>query len=88
MASKFQIIEQSLIVTDSSDDSVLFDAPQSNVYYDSKKLDDGTIYIYDTSGVNAGSSQVYTVALADAIDDLDVPFTDATFRTFARENML
>lgn len=84
MANKFEVIENALVVTDTVGGGVLFDAPLKDTYYITRDLDNGNIVLFDTSGVNKNSSEIFKVPLAGSIDSNDIQFTESTFRDFAR----
>lgn len=87
MASRFQIINNALVVTDTNDSSILLDVAARDTYYDTKELDDGNVVLYDTSGVNTRSSVVFRDALTNTQDSAGTTFTATTFRTFVRQNL-
>lgn len=87
MAFKFEIIDNALVVTDTSDSSVAFDKPAGDTYYRTKELDEGVVSLFDTSGVNDASSVIFSKPLSECIDSSDAPFTATSFRAFARPNL-
>jgi len=88
MAKKFEIIENSLVVTDTISGAILLDAPKSDVYHDVDALEKNSkVKIYDTSGVNPRSSGLATYDLSETTDSGGTPFTEATFLAFSRANL-
>lgn len=87
MAKKLEIVEQSLVVTDTVTSDVLLDVPKSDFYYRSDRLDDGYISLYNTDYQSKGFIGIPEFKLADAVDSADASFTDSTFRAFCRENL-
>ena len=86
MAKKIEIIGQSLVITDTVTSQVLFEAPKSQYYYKAKLLSQGYIKIYNLD-VKDATVNMSNIALSDAVDSTDTPFNEASFRTFARENL-
>lgn len=85
MAFKFEIIDNSFVITDTGSGEVRLDMPKSDVYYNTHELtDNAKVRLYDTNGTNDTSAYVFTADLVDCVDALLVPFTAATFRDFAR----
>ena len=87
MAFKFEIIDNALVVTDTSDSSIPFDKPAGDTYYRTQELDKGIVSLYDTSGVNDASSVIFSKPLSECIDSSDTPFTDISFRDFVHRNL-
>ncbi len=87
MADRFSIINNALVITDTSDSSVSKDFPARDIYYNSAELDNDRVVLYDTNGVNDRGSIVFQGDLADAEDSAGTAFTAASFRTFCRENL-
>jgi hypothetical protein len=88
MAKKFEIIGSSLVITDTITGVKQHAFPKEDVYHSQKDLNVGFISLYDTSGVNSGASRVdVRVAIADAVDGTDTPFTKETFETFSFDNL-
>lgn len=86
MAKRFKIEGNALIIEDTVGDVLLLDVPASSVYYDSEVLNNGSIFIVDRDK-NDSIGLNYEVPLADAVTALDVPFTEETFRSWARANL-
>ncbi len=87
MAKKFEIIGQSLVVTDTDSGIILFDAPKSEYYYNVRTLYKGFIEIYNMDFGDNTQTRLDKISLSDAINASDSAFTEATFQTFARENL-
>ena len=88
MAKKFEILGQSLVITDESIPKVLFDFPKGEVYYDSALLiNDGIIKINNIDALDNAVASAPRILLSDAIDGTDTPFTESTFIAFARTNL-
>jgi hypothetical protein len=88
MAKKFEIVGQSLVITDESIPKVLFDFPKSEVYYDSALLiNEGIIKINNIDALDNAVVSASRVLLTDAVDGTGTPFTESTFISFARTNL-
>ena len=87
MAKKIEIIDNAIVITDTISTDIELDMPKRDCYFVNHELIAGVIKLYDTNGVNAGGSLVFTVATADSQDSGAVTFTESTFRTFARTNL-
>jgi hypothetical protein len=87
MALKFEIINNALVVTDTVTSAIVFDRPTKDTYYQSLRLDEGKVVLYDISGVNSYASETLNKPLEYAVDSALTPFTSETFRAFARENL-
>lgn len=87
MANKFEIIGSSLVVTDTVSSAVLIDEPAGNLYYDSRQLELGEIYIKARDGSRERQKSIGNFLLSEAVDSGDTPFTEETFRTFSRTNL-
>jgi hypothetical protein len=87
MATKIQIIGNSLVITDSVTSDVLFDKPKEDYYYDNSKLVDESIISIISRDLTKGSSLPDAILLSNAIDSFDVTFSEESFITFARLNL-
>ena len=88
MAKKFEIIDSALVVTDTVSGVILHEYPKRDCWFLSKNLiDEGELFIYDTGSVNARSSELFRCELSEAVDSALTPFTDSTWRDFARTNL-
>jgi hypothetical protein len=90
MAFKIEIIQQSLVITNTGTSAVILDIPKSSCYYDKDALDNDIIDLFpveDGSSVEAALRTLPEIAMANAVDSLSVAFNTATFRTFARTNL-
>jgi hypothetical protein len=88
MAKKFEIVGQSLVITDESIPKVLFDFPKGEVYYDSALLiNEGIIKINNIDALDNAIVSASRVLLTDAVDGTGTPFTESTFISFARTNL-
>ena len=87
MAAQLQIIDNALVVTNSTDGTVLLDAPTKDLYYLPKELDDtpSIVKLYDLNGTNPSSSTLFSRALNETQDENGTTFTKQTFRAFARQ---
>lgn len=86
---KFEIINDSLVITDMVVNKVVFDEPKSNVYYSLYSLQSPTklIQLTDVSA-NDDRAIAFTCSLSNASDSTLVPFTEASFQDFVRTNRL
>lgn len=89
MAKVFRISGNALIVTDSVSGVVLIDNPKRDTYYNTIELNNNQkIELYDTCGKQFNGALLGDdYLLADCQDETLTPFTDATFRAFARTNL-
>lgn len=89
MAIKFEIIGSALVITDTDIGKIIEELPKRDVYFNNDRLcqTPPLVEIYDTDGVNQKGASLRCWPLADVVDENDVAFTEATFRTFARENL-
>lgn len=89
MAKVFRIVGNALVVTDSITGAVLIDNPKRDTYYNTVELNNNQkIELYDTDGKQFnGAILGDDYLLADCQDDTLTPFTDASFRAFARTNL-
>ncbi len=90
MANKIEIIETSLVVTDTITGDIIAEWPKRDIYFDTQKLNEtpSQLQFYDTNSVNEDASAVFKRPLADCVesDGLTV-FTPTTLRAFARVNL-
>jgi len=88
MAFKFEIIEKSLVITNTVSGDVALDIPKRDCYYYNPiLLSHNLIKIIDTNAASASGAARFGCPLADAIDSLNIPFTESTFIEFARLNL-
>lgn len=89
MAKVFKIVGNALIVTDSITGVVLIDNPKRDTYYNTIELNvNQKIELFDTHGKQFNGAVLGDdYLLADCQDESFVPFTDASFRAFARTNL-
>lgn len=85
---KFEIINNSLVVTDTVTNKILFDNPKSEIYYNSAFLFliPNEIRIVDLSS-KYNNSIIFSCLLSEAVNSLSVAFTQETFIDFARRNL-
>ena len=87
MASKFEIVGQHLIVTDTVSGKIQFQAPRGNSFFNSYELEDsGDIQLFDNSYVGVGNQKFVKIELAKAEDENGTPFSATTFRQFMADN--
>lgn len=87
MAYKFEIIENSLVITNDVNNEVVLDSPKRDVYYDNEALKKDFATIYDTSSLNKLNSKVFNCAFGQVKDGNGIAFTKTTFVSFCRENL-
>ena len=88
MATKIQIIEQSLVITDTVTGEVKFDVPKAEYYYKISDLkEDNIITFYNLDYDDNIQSKAEKVKLVDAVDVADVAFTESTLVAFCRSNL-
>lgn len=83
---KFEIINQSVVVTDTITGTVELDMPKGNVYYRHDKINNLGIDIVDLSS-DYNNTVLFSCLVSEAVNDALVPFTKATFTDFARLNL-
>jgi len=86
MAKKIEIIGNSLVITDTSTNEVVFDAPKIDYYYVSEDLDKGFISLkaIDITNVRFRTPKI---SLSTAVDSTDTTFTKESFEDWARLNL-
>ena len=82
MSKIFQIIDNSVRITDSITNSIELSLPKKTVWYKNDILDLGYIELYDISDSNK-TVLIPRVSLIDAVDENSVAFTKASFIDFA-----
>jgi hypothetical protein len=89
MAKKIELIEKSLVITDTVLAKIVAEFPSKDIYFDTQELEKVTpvVKFYDTNGTNEQSSGVFQAPLADCIDVDLVAFTASTFRDFCRVSL-
>ena len=88
MAKKIEIINNSLVVTDTISGVVDIEHPKRDVFFHNDKLNDGDIKLIDTDGVNIKASGIsFEQPLANCVDAALAVFTEATWRAFARTSL-
>jgi hypothetical protein len=89
MAKKIELIEKSLVITDTVLAKIVAEFPSKDIYFDTQELEKATpvVKFYDTNGTNEQSSGVFQAPLADCIDVDLVAFTASTFRDFCRVSL-
>lgn len=88
MAYKIQIINNALVVTDTTLGKEIIDTPAKLVYYDVDQLDQGgLIRFMNLSKTDYVHENYPTIALANSLTGADIAFTAASFKTFARTNL-
>lgn len=88
MAKRIQLIEKSLVITDTISGTIEKEFPSKDVYYSNSELvDNSNVEFYDTNGVNEGSAGLWQQPLANCVDENDVAFTEQTFRDFCRVSL-
>ena len=85
MAKDFSIEGSALVITEGG--TVIFESPKRDVYFKSSSLEnEAKVVLYDTNAVNKNASGLLTADLSECTDN-GTPFTNSSFRTFARENL-
>lgn len=89
MSKKIEIIDGSLVVTDTISSKVELDTPKRDVYIDSDALIEPIprVVVYDTNAVNKQSSKLFEALLSVCVDSSLTAFTDATLRAFYRTSL-
>lgn len=87
MSSKFEIIGNNLVVTDTDSSAVVFDQPARESSYNGILIDLGTVKVTFPYVSNKTSGISYSCLLTDAVDSDETAFTEASFRSFARNNL-
>ena len=84
MAFKFEIINNALQITDTLSSEVLIYLPARDAWFNENDLDKQKVVIYGVSGHERESREF---DLTDCIDNDDVAFTEASFRTWCSLNL-
>lgn len=88
MASRFEIIGSSLVVTDTVSGDILLENPKRDSFHHYRYLrDDSVVRIFDTNGMNKEGVGLVNYPLSQCVDEADTPFTEETFLSFVRENL-
>ncbi len=85
MAARFEISNNSLVVTDTVTSAVIFDRPAASVYYDLDELNNDRVVITNNNALDPKANPLFTRDLADSQNASAVTFTTTTFRAFANE---
>lgn len=89
MSKRIEIIEKALVVTDTVTSEVELDVPKGSYYYNPKRLaDNGHIVFFNLDIDDNWASNPEVIQLSEAVDSTDTPFTEETFTTFCRENLI
>lgn len=88
MTYKFEIINRSLVITDTNTNKPVLDQPKRNLYYNVKYLlnDDEEVVIQDLQLANK-DIVLFKRKLSECVDATDTPFTQSTFSEFVRNNL-
>ena len=88
MSKRIEIIENSLVITDTITNVVEIDIPKDLVYYNNTKLiEEGIIVFFITHSLNNNVPTPTAIALSNAVNSLGVPFSVNSFITFAQNNL-
>jgi hypothetical protein len=87
MAHKFEIINQSIVITDTLTSEIKLDIPKSHIYYNHRDITQGNIVLYDLNTSNGFLTKILQISLSTAVDEFDVAFTATTFIGFCRQNL-
>ena len=83
MAFKFEIINNALQVSNTSNGDVLIYLPARDAWFSENDLDNDIVSVYGISG----HSTFRDLNLSECVDDEDTPFTDSSFRTWCSINL-
>lgn len=84
MAYKFEIVNNSLRVTDTLTNDVIFNIPKRDAWYIENRLQFNVVLLY---GVNGHERTQRELNLLDCVDANDVEFTKDSFRNFMSESV-
>lgn len=87
MKYKFEVIENSLVVTDTIKNQIVLDVPKSNVYYESSELNKANACIYSTTLEDKHEAVLFICKLSQATNSDGAVFTKETFLEFSRKNL-
>jgi len=88
MSKRIEIIENSLVITDTITSVVEIDIPKDLVYYNNAKLIEEDIIVFSIIHSLNNNVPIPTgIPLSNAVNSLDVPFSTASFITFAQNNL-
>lgn len=88
MAFKFEIIDNSIQVSDTVTSEILIDQTAKSSWFDNSSLKDGFVKIYSFDAINNKNIDQYSndsfvgFPVAECVNSLDVAFTIQTFRDF------
>lgn len=86
MTFKFEIVNNSLVITNVSTTAILVDEPKQEVYYNNDKLQQGEVLIQKVS-LPYLDNVLFRQDISSCVDATLTPFTESTFRQFAWENL-
>lgn len=87
MAYKIEIIGESCVVTETISSKEVFDEPKGFVYYTLELLNQSTITLCNLHRQYKFGSGIISFPLSEAVDSTSTPFTESTFKQFARDNL-
>lgn len=88
MASKFEIINNALVVTDTVTGKEVFEQTKGRVYYDVDKLNNNSmVVLLDNQSINPKASNLFQSLLSDSQESNGDTFTVASFKSFARREL-
>lgn len=83
MAFKFEIINNALQITDTSDSSIIAYIPNRDAWYEENELSNDIVQMYAISG---HPKDIKKLNLSECIDENDLTFTQSSFRTWISNN--
>tara|TARA_R110000822_G_scaffold76214_5_gene183182 strand:+ start:2128 stop:2397 length:270 start_codon:yes stop_codon:yes gene_type:complete len=87
MAKRFEIISDSLVITDTITGLEVFDESKRAIYYNVIELNENNAVCLkevDSFGLRA---PIFETTLAECVNNLNQPFTEASLKSFFRSNI-
>lgn len=86
MTFRFEIVNNSLVITDTSTSTIVVEEPKQTVYYNSTRLQQGEVLIQKVS-LPYSDNVLFRQDISSCVNSTNTPFTESTFRQFAWENL-
>lgn len=89
MSKKIEILDNAIVITDTVSGLIVGEYPKRDIYFSTRELEQtpSILKLYDTNAVNEQSSGVWQDLLSVCVDSGLTPFTEASFRAFARVSL-
>lgn len=87
MIYKFEIVNKSLVITNTTTGKLVLDQPKRNLYYNVKDLSVNDKVTIQDLQLPYGDIVSFKADLEDCVDATSTPFTKTTFSEFCRTNL-